>query len=322
MNPIVVVIDSGVRKEVIGDNLLYEINLSHKSSSVKDSFGHGTACAMVIKSILNSVKIISISILDEFGFTNTQILEKALTYCLNINCHIINLSLAILDHKSGNIESICNKLKEQSKIIVSSIKNNCISSEPAIYNSVIGVRGVFLSDIHKYWFNKNYKVQLITDISPVFTSKHLNKSFIFSGNSKAAAVGTGIIAKIINTKNKIDIDEVLNDLSRNSERNKWTEGCIEKKLEMEIKDNLEEVNAEIILQMFQILKKVCGEFEIEVNDDLKMNDNLFEKGIISTEMIIPFFDKLSESFNVNLNIDNVSPYSLVSLKSLYKECMH
>ncbi len=152
---------------------------------------------MVIKSICPDVEFISIPILNKEGFSNSDNLEKALTYCLDIHCHIINLSLAILDNEDNKIEELCTKLSKQNKVIISSVRNNFIDSKPAKYSSVIGVRGSGFSSIDKYWFNSNYEIQLITDMTPVFTDPQLNRHFIFSGNSKATAVATGLIAKII-----------------------------------------------------------------------------------------------------------------------------
>lgn len=164
MKPIIVIIDSGINRRILGKN-----SLNHKNKASKDEFGHGTACAMVIKSICPDVEFISIPILDKEGFSNSDNLEKALTYCLDIHCHIINLSLAILDNEDNKIEELCTKLSKQNKVIISSVRNNFIDSKPAKYSSVIGVRGGGFSSIDKYWFNSNYEIQLITDMTPVFT---------------------------------------------------------------------------------------------------------------------------------------------------------
>ncbi|KEI79959.1 serine protease [Clostridium botulinum] len=320
MKPIIVIIDSGINRRILGNNSFNKNSLNRKDKALKDEFGHGTACAMVIKSICPDVEFISIPILDKEGFSNSDNLEKALTYCLDIHCHIINLSLAILDNEDNKIEELCTKLSKQNKVIISSVRNNFIDSKPAKYSSVIGVRGGGFSSIDKYWFNSNYEIQLITDMTPVFTDPQLNRHFIFSGNSKATAVATGLIAKIINEKKQVNIEDILLTLSKNTIKKTWTEKDLDISLEKFTncsKYNIGEISKTYYGKIMSALQIVCRDYGIEIPNNLDNEDNLFKMGVMCPEIIRPFFKQLEKEFKIPINESNMKPYLLLSLKSIY-----
>ena len=188
MKPIVAVIDSG-----IDSNIVNNVTMDVLKKGEEDKCGHGTACAMIIKGIAPKADIISIPLLDENIEATSMELEKALSFCQEIDCNIINLSLSVTNLYTNNLKKICMGLYRQGKIIVSSVTNRKYSSLPASYDTVIGVRGKVFSSPMTYWFNKRDKIQLIADMTPVFTDFRLNRYFIFSGNSKAA-LASGVIA--------------------------------------------------------------------------------------------------------------------------------
>ena len=188
MKPIIVVIDSGIDAMIVENETRDILNKGQY-----DKCGHGTACAMVIKSIVPTANIISIPLLDESARATSDELEYVLEYCCEVNCHIVNLSLSVSNLHTRKLEKICNQLKTQGKVIVSSVTNRELTSIPANYDTVLGVRGKVFSSPFTYWFNNRREIQLITDMTPVFTDFRLNRYFMFSGNSKAAAVASGLI---------------------------------------------------------------------------------------------------------------------------------
>ena len=90
MKPIVVVIDSGIDSKIVNN-----VTMDVLKKGEEDKCGHGTACAMIIKSIAPKVDIISIPLLDENIEATSIELEKALSFCQEIDCNIINLSLSV-----------------------------------------------------------------------------------------------------------------------------------------------------------------------------------------------------------------------------------
>ena len=90
MKPIVAVIDSG-----IDSNIVNNVTMDVLKKGEEDKCGHGTACAMIIKGIAPKADIISIPLLDENIEATSMELEKALSFCQEIDCNIINLSLSV-----------------------------------------------------------------------------------------------------------------------------------------------------------------------------------------------------------------------------------
>ena len=145
---VVVLLDTGIDKKAFRQCLIGGKHFYAKGSSIccdddfNDNNGHGSACAYIIKSLCPSAKFYAIKILDQKAETVYPILEMALEYCLSLEYHVINLSLAMLDNKvNDRFSKLCDKLRQKGKIVLSSVYNGYTESYPAAYRSVIGVRG-------------------------------------------------------------------------------------------------------------------------------------------------------------------------------------
>ena len=277
MKPIVAVIDSG-----IDSNIVNNVTMDVLKKGEEDKCGHGTACTMIIKGIAPKADIISIPLLDENIEATSMELEKALSFCQEIDCNIINLSLSVTNLYTNNLKKICMGLYRQGKIIVSSVTNRKYSSLPASYDTVIGVRGKVFSSPMTYWFNKRDKIQLIADMTPVFTDFRLNRYFIFSGNSKAAALASGVI----NFESQIG-DFYAPVLLK------------EEGLEM------------IRMKIYSLLKK-----HITFGQDFSPEESLFNIGVITEITVKKLFESLSELFNITIDLKNISPKDIVTVNNL------
>lgn len=320
MEPIVVIIDSGISAKLIGDRLIDAVSFRQGYPGNDDS-GHGTACAAVIKSISPDTRFVSLSILDACGYTNSSILRKALEYCLSIDCHIINLSLSLLDEGNSDIKNICDKLQKQGKAVFAAVRNRCAASEPAVFDSVIGVRGGLFSSPNEFWFNEHESIQLITDMTPVFTSPELGKYFIFSGNSKATAVGSGLAAKSIMLQDAADIQKTYSNFSLRCTKSKWTEQELQgslfphrnKKRSVSI-DESDLVYKKIARLIDDTCKPVAGRTK---DKPLHADDNLFEMGVIASDTIVPLLQGLEKEFKIRLDLKTITPLMLESVNCIY-----
>lgn len=313
MGPIVVVIDSGIRAELVGESLISHRSLRHQT--LQDRSGHGTACAWVIKHICPSVKLISLGILDEHGMADAALLEQALRHCLSLDCHIINMSLSLLDADHQSIQQICDELVQQNKVVIASVRNRHVTSEPANFESVVGVRGALLSAPDEYWFNVSKSIQLVTDMTPVFTAPELGRYFVFSGNSKATAVATGLVAELFRLWPSLRMPQLLEQFSRHACRNDWKEQDLQLDLSLYKSPSVDcYLRGDAIKSIASAIARATGRLE---ENSLKPNDNLYEKGILSPEIIIPLLQELSKEFQCQISLRNVTPLSLQSVASIY-----
>ncbi len=211
----VVIIDSGVtlfhsKEKITGIFLdIKETGEYCLSNDLKDEINHGTGIYGVIKQHNQEATIFNIKICDNnHRIPTIEDLYYALSYIKeNINCKIINMSLAInlLDNIQilEKLEYMCNYLMNQGIILVSAFDNLGSISYPAAFNSVIGVTSgyncqkitdiEYIGDIYVDVAGKGNEQKVISNKGNYMLAK---------GNSLACAHITGMISShIVNNKN-------------------------------------------------------------------------------------------------------------------------
>lgn len=99
------VIDSGFnvgKKNVCVSNGTSFCN-GDQDSNYKDMIGHGTACIGVIHSKAPNAEFLPVKIFESELITTMDILCKAIYWCVEHHCHIINLSLGTLDESNSDV---------------------------------------------------------------------------------------------------------------------------------------------------------------------------------------------------------------------------
>ncbi len=187
---------------LVYDEDLYDVN------------GHGTACAYIIYSICSNIEFYSIKVLNEKMQTHSLILLKALEHLLNIDCNIINLSLATLDFKYRNaMENVCNKLINQGKIIIASYTPDEADCLPASIPGVIGVKGFEMGIKDSYWYDNGKDMECVADMTPLLVPGLNSELFLFGSTSKAAAMMSGHVCAILDKNRNISNKDLLQELS-------------------------------------------------------------------------------------------------------------
>nr|WP_297936301.1 S8 family serine peptidase [uncultured Lachnoclostridium sp.] len=299
-----VVIDSGINKELVECSTIDILN-----KGCYDNCGHGTACAITIKNVCKEVEIISIPLLDEHGMANSMEFEEALQSCLSINCDIINLSLSILDENAGRIKEICCKLREQGKAIISSVTNRLEESIPAIYKDVIGVRGKLFDSPDIYWFNEKRKIQMIADITPVFTDYSLGRYLIFSGNSKATAVASGLLARFMMENRRENIDTILR---KNAAKSEWKNSDLVFNRSDLKKRMLVDEQQDIIISLVEMINNLT---EIDMRE-IGRDEELLSLGIITPFTIKRIMSDINRVFGLDMNLKNTTPQDFLTINNL------
>lgn len=232
----IAIADSGIDEKIYNNNN----NIVSVESFVENNFwdknGHGTLCYNFLQSYFssNTTEYFILKIFNDNGYTNFDILVKALEKLTCMNIDVVNLSLSLtrnLDKsKTKILTDLLKILYEQGKIVICSAKNDCQSSRfPSCSEYVIGVKGTFFDDIGIYWINRNNDIQIITDMTPIALPTCNGNSAYFSGNSKAAAVFTGLTLNFL-AKNDgaFNMDNLLDGLSKSAVRNSWTDYELDK----------------------------------------------------------------------------------------------
>lgn len=229
----IAIVDSGIDTGNKGFNnilggVCFEYNLKEESviysSNYHDENGHGTLCSSVIKKLMPNAGMFIVKILNEDAKTNSRVLIESLKYLLNTNIRLINLSIATVEEDfKHELNEICDLLYKNGKIIICSLDNKSNKSFPAVFQSVIGIRGSNFGFSNDYWYNSNYEIQCVADTTPILVSGLNNTYTMFGGNSKATALFAGIILSILNMAPDISFIELSNMLENNAVKKCWME---------------------------------------------------------------------------------------------------
>lgn len=295
----IAVIDSGIDiqsdyfKSRIIDGISIKYDFSNKKILYQKEFfdenGHGTQCAHIISKEASKAKFFIIKILDKNAQSSSACLIEALKLLLDMDIRIISLSLSTINNYYRNeLEGICSELIRNGKILVSSLDNRCKKSFPAVFGSVIGVRGSILNKANSYWYNKIYDIQCVEDIIPVMVRTINNSYVLFGGNSKASALISGKICNILNNHPHISSDELNILLEKNATRTYW--------------------NEEDIIKDPRIFDEVNGNLENYDVGYLKEIENIFEKYLHITEKKLIYKQKL---FHPAIGINSMNCYSII-----------
>lgn len=192
----IIVVDSGIDKALLQryPNLL----LKNYTCEEYDMHGHGTASYSLINKLTVDCEIKTIKVLNKYLECSTEILKSALKFLQNVDCDIINMSLATTVEKDfEEIDNLCKIIHSQGKIIVSSLSNSGEISYPAYSQYVIGVEGKVLKNSLDYIYMNEGNIQFIADKTPVVVQTLDGYYDLYGGNSKATCCVTALISQNI-----------------------------------------------------------------------------------------------------------------------------
>ncbi len=204
----VAIIDSGV--DVNHTDLKGKIKYSFEAekegsrirfilSDVKDSAGHGTACAGIISKIAPEAEIISIKVLGATGLGDGHAFLAGLEFAIKQKYKIINLSLGTTKPQFAiPLNDLLNRAYQEGCIIVAAANNLPQPSFPSIFtSSVISVNKKDEENPFNFDFNYGNEIELSASGVNVRTT-WLNDGYRkLTGNSFACPHIAGIIALLL-----------------------------------------------------------------------------------------------------------------------------
>ena len=249
-------------------------------------------------------EIIPIKVLDKNLKCTSYKLIETLKKLLDMEVDIINLSLSTSNNKEFfEISEVCRQLTEQGKIIVASKANNGATSYPAESKFAIGVTGNPFVRNEEFWFDGRKSIQCVASRTPCIVDLGNMEYAFYSGNSKATACFTGILANKFDTIKNLSISERTDYITRSAIKNRWTEtdliANIESCLVYECKGDEE------ILEYLHIIFK-------EYN--MKSDKYLYE--YVGLDGILDAVRTIIGQYNLNLSEMELNLYDFMTLQSL------
>lgn len=203
----IALIDSGINANFLKKCEITNVNLGSFDSFHDDIF-HGTVCAYLISEIINEGEIYNLKIFDKNIHTNSRKLLKAISWCIENNINIINISVSIADvNYYYEFRDICDLAFEKGCIIIAAASNVGLFSLPAYLQHVCGV-GAAQVPPNQFIYKENSPIQYYANGINPFSSENN----IFHHSSFATARVAGFLCNFMRKKS-LEGKDILNEFN-------------------------------------------------------------------------------------------------------------
>ena len=220
----VAIIDSGIDRshemlQSVSRGICFEFSAGNvlTSEGYRDTSGHGTAVASIIKKKAPGTELYAIKIFDQSLIVEQKILVESIRWAIDQNVDVINLSLGTTDAQVKHaLLDICQVATKKGIAIVAAEHNSGQESYPAYFTNVIGVKAGDIKGRYNYLFRAGEPIECI---APGTTQRVLwagGREHIVEGSSFAAPHITGIIALIRQAFPKANLNEIRHILEVNA----------------------------------------------------------------------------------------------------------
>lgn len=204
----VAVIDSGIDADhpVVGGNIGGYVSvtdgplgLQHDLEPHGDSYGHGTACAGIVRSIAPGCQLYSVKVLGDRLTGRGTTFTAGLRWAVENNMDVCNISMGTTKKNFfGVLHDLADKAYFRNTLLVTAANNMPKPSFPSLYSSVISVASHDeAGDPYRFYYNPSPPVEFGAPGIDVRVAWADGGSITATGNSFAAPHITGIVTKIL-----------------------------------------------------------------------------------------------------------------------------
>jgi subtilisin family serine protease len=163
-----------------------------------DVYGHGTACAGIIRSIAPEVELVSVQVLGANMRANTLAFAHAVNWCVEQRIDIVNLSLSTSnDDYAETFWDLVDEAHHHRVMLVSAMNNERKRTIPSEFSGVFSVACAPGTDRESVWCNPHGPAEWGAAGVDVEVAWSGGGSIVASGNSFAAPVVSGHLARIV-----------------------------------------------------------------------------------------------------------------------------
>jgi subtilisin len=202
----VAVIDSGIEAghEAVGEVAGY-VSASKGANGVEldtapheDVFGHGTACAGIIRALAPDCELYSVRVLNRFLQGTGELFAAGLRWAIENDMDVCNLSLTTPKKAFfGVLHELADQAYFNDVMLVTSANNGPVPSFPAMYASVISVASHDTPDPELFYYNAAPPVEFGAygvDVRVAWKDGEWTTS---TGNSFATPHIAGLVTRIL-----------------------------------------------------------------------------------------------------------------------------
>lgn len=174
------------------------VGLVYDDKPHADSFGHGTACAGIIRKLAPQCEIYSVKVLGAGLMGRGNVFAAGLRWALDNKMHVCNMSLGTTKADFfGTLHELADRAYFQNTMLVTAANNMPIPSFPSVYSSVISVASHETQDPYLFYYNPNPPVEFGAPGINVRVAWQDGGYLTATGNSFACPHICGLVTKIL-----------------------------------------------------------------------------------------------------------------------------
>jgi subtilisin len=163
-----------------------------------DLYGHGTACAGLIRAMAPKVELVSIRVLGPDLKGSAYTFANGLEWCIDNGVHVVNLSLSTANEDyAETFYELIDLATQRNVMVVSAMNNERKRSIPSEFAGVFSVACCDGSDRERFLRNPRAPAEwgaVGVDLEVPWVG---GSTIVATGNSFAAAVMTGHVARVV-----------------------------------------------------------------------------------------------------------------------------
>jgi subtilisin family serine protease len=163
-----------------------------------DLYGHGTACAGIIRELAPAAELVSVRVLGSNLKGSGVLFAHGLDWCIENGVHVVSLSLSTGNEAlAQTFWDLVDRATYRRVILVSALNNERKRSIPSEYAGVFSVACAPGRDRERFWYNPDAPAEWGASGIDVEVGWSGGGTITASGNSFAAPVIAGHLARII-----------------------------------------------------------------------------------------------------------------------------
>jgi len=163
-----------------------------------DEFGHGTACAGIIRSLAPDAELYSIKVLYGRFPGRGHVFSAGLRWAIDHGIHVCNLSLGTTKRDFyAALHELADEAYFRNTMVVTAANNAAVPSFPSVYASVIAVGAHAVQDPELFYYNPRPPVEFGALGIGVRVAWRDGGWLTATGNSFAAPHVAGLVARLL-----------------------------------------------------------------------------------------------------------------------------
>ena len=186
----------------------------------EDLFGHGTACAGIVRRAAPDCRLMSVRVLGERLTGKGLAFAEGVRWAVAAGARVVNLSLSTSNEDLHSLfHDVADEAYFSGAVLVCAVNNVRAASYPSQYSSVVSVAANDGTDPYDLDCNPHPPVEFAAPGIDVQVAWLGGSTLVSTGNSFAAPHVTGLVARLLSKHPELspsEVKAVLRAVSRNA----------------------------------------------------------------------------------------------------------